>query len=201
MGLRRSELRPRQVVAEMTLSRFTFLAMVGLTVSVLVSGCGTEDGSLETGSTRQSATSAVAYIGPLETEKVELSGQIRLESPAPGDKAALSSEQAFDAACGGDESEGVCPDAGKPVAVLARMDAKYPADTQADGTLKPSIANRLVYELEWTGIKCAPVGGPRPTVSESTTGPETVDCINRNYVDAITGEVLLSIEGAASAMK
>jgi hypothetical protein len=160
----------------------TWHAGVGLAGVVLVgalAGCGPSAGQT------QSLPPAV-YGGPVTTKIQYENAGIVLDVPnttATG----VSWLQAYDNCRTGDA---VCDLTRSPTILLASATTLNSGDIQADGSIRPGVENQLVYVIGWSGVACPAPAGPAHSESES------VACQIVNLIDAQTGRVLYSVQGA-----
>lgn len=113
-----------------------------------------------------------------------------------GDQLALDSQKVYAALCTPPLATGVCElDAGGPIVDLARVSAVAPAELDAGGTAHPLMQDRLMLVFTWSGFDCGGAGGASGPRVDGRTPAKAVPCVNRNYVDAQTGEfVYASVE-------
>jgi len=127
----------------------------------------------------------LTYAGPLEaTVRYENSG---ISLTAPTAQAATSWTDAYANCLSG---AAICDATSPPTISLANATVDKAGTAGPNGSLVPLLSNTLVYVLSWTGVPCAPAGGPPG--SKSTT--QKFSCTLLNLVDAKSGKVLYTVE-------
>ena len=107
------------------------------------------------------------------------------------DQAAVTASQAYANCLSG---AALCNKASGPTIVLASATASQAGQLAADGSIVPLMPDTLVYMVSWTGVTCMPSGGPPRSPG---TEPKTFSCTVLNFIDAMTGKVLYSVQSPA----
>lgn len=168
------------------------IAIVVLATAALAA-CGSRS-SVQPG---QSGTGPVvlhsaAYSGPITTAvRYENSG-ISLTVPT-ANESGLATTSWSDAYANCMTGAAVCDTTSAPTITLADATVDKAGTAAADGSIIPLMTNALVYVVSWTGVPCAPIGGP----PGSTPQKQLDSCTLLNLVDAKSGDVLYSVRSPA----
>jgi hypothetical protein len=162
-----------------------FLAFAGFG---LVAGCAAPAAAIP-----EPVLPAASYTGPLTTTVVYDHGGITLTAPSGASAPAVSWADAYTANC--KSGDAICDLSQSPTIYLANATVTRSGQLQKDGSLEPLMIDKLVYVLKWTNAPCTQAG-PVPSPG-SKAGPRPNDsCTLINLIDAGTGKVLYSVEGA-----
>lgn len=179
------------------------LRTVGPAVPVLLlTACASAPLTLSNGGPAASSTSAAAgsssggapVLAPLTDEgrltaptTYEQSG-ISLAPPLSGDAPSVTPQAAYNDCLSGDA---ICSPGISPTIVLARVTDMHSGTQGPDGSLIPLMNNRLVFVLRFDGEMCVPAG-----VLPGSPAPQPQPCSAVNFIDAATGAVIYSVQGA-----
>jgi hypothetical protein len=161
--------------------------------TVVLAACGSRP-SVQSGQSGQPSTGpvilhAATYSGPITTAVRYDNSGITLTVPA-ADAAALATTSWSDAYANCLSGAAICDTTSAPTITLANATVDKAGTAAADGSLIPLVTNALVYVVSWTGVPCAPTGGP----PGATPAKELDSCTLLNLVDAKSGDVLYSVE-------
>jgi hypothetical protein len=160
--------------------------------TVVLAACGSR--SVQSGSGQSGngpvILHAATYDGPIKTAVRYDNSGISLTVPTAA-VAALATTSWSDAYANCLSGAAICDTTSAPTITLANATVDKAGTAAADGSLIPLVTNALVYVVSWTGVPCAPTGGP-PGSTATAQKPDS--CTLLNLVDAKSGNVIYSVE-------
>lgn len=166
-------------------TRLSILALVG--ASGLLSACGSVPGVGTADGHAIPVQPKAKYLGAVTTTSRLENAGVTLEPPGAA-RPAVSMAAAYDTCLSGDS---ICPPGLSPSVTLALATSPQAGHARPDGSIRPLMSRTLVYVLTFSGVPCAPVGGPP---NGRITTPKAYTCTVIDFVDATSGKVLYSVE-------
>lgn len=139
----------------------------------------------------QAGTATFEYLGAITAPEAFTRSGIVLSVPDSA-SVPIVGLSAVDVSCA--SGEAICA-SGAAAVTLARATSKLAGTASESGILEPLMKDTLVYVVRWTGVPCAPTGGPAR--STSGTSGLTTTCELVDFLDAQTGKVLYAIEATS----
>ena len=141
-----------------------------------------------------SATRApVKYTGPITAPVRYAEPGITLAVPPSTPPPRISWSDAYNTCFSGHAQ---CDKTRTATVSLASVTIDRAGKIAPDGSIIPLLKNALVYVVSYTGVPCAPAGGP-PRLATPTAAVAQFFCTILNFVDAKSGAVAYTVESPA----